>query len=382
MRGKGRTDETRRSGGREREMKSNHAVCAPQQQQQQQLIVSSQRNVCKVQCTYGVGDGNRGRRGGGRDGMKRRAMRVIVAATVVPAESSPLSSSSPPSSPSLESASTTKKAARVPVPTYVNLHKPHEWRAFMDAMRWFVREHGHALVPRLYKLPEEAGTDTGGGDTTNLADFPLGSRSMMLRRKGGWIFYNEERYGTTRITELRDVGFVFDVAEYTFESVLVPALRWFKAEHKGNLLMPTTYVVPKDCENVPPQCRGLRLGNLCSRIRCKPETLNIDASAEKRLILENLDFPFDKVDYLFRNKTLPALLWYKHRFGHLLINTRFEMPSDDESVPDMCRGYRLGPCVNKIRVRGDYVRDSDERREILERCATQIRVHSFVFMYR
>ena len=39
---------------------------------------------------------------------------------------------------------------------------------------------------------------------------------------------------------------------------------------------------------------------------------------------------------------------------------------DNEEVPKFCRRFRLGGCINKIRNRGDYVRDSTERFEILE----------------
>ena len=222
-------------------------------------------------------------------------------------------------------------------------------------------------------VPERV--DDGAGRATNghadgfphhLARFPLGSRAALVRRKDGAAFYSEERYGDERISQLRELGFIFDVPGYTFHECIIPAMEWYRRQ-EGHLMMPCKYKIPEDCKDLPPQCRGMSLGMMCSQLRCEPNKYGLEENPDRREILEKMDFPFDKQDYLFRNRTYPSLLWYKEKFGHLLINTRYEMPSDDETVPEMCRGYRLGPCVNKIRVRGDYVRDSEERREMLNR---------------
>jgi len=68
------------------------------------------------------------------------------------------------------------------------------------------------------------------------------------------------------------------------------------------------------------------------------------------------------------NLILESLIVYRSIYGDLLVKTDFTVPYDDDNWPKSCWGIALGTAVNKIRTRGDHLRDhhSWERREQLD----------------
>ena len=204
-----------------------------------------------------------------------------------------------------------------------------------------------------------------------LVNYPLGARKEILQKLGQVGV--AKIYGEERLQELNEIGFCWDHYEYLFWECVIPALDWHQKKF-GHMIIAKSFDLPSvefDEYPIPPQCRELPIGMICSKLRSRKAGRNngvhkyimrCDDALQK---LYEIDFPFDTADYLFRNRVLPSLLWYKETHGNLMINTRFQMP-DDPDLPKFLRKFRLGPCVNKIRGRGDYVRDSDERLEQLE----------------
>ncbi|CAE8626161.1 unnamed protein product [Polarella glacialis] len=151
------------------------------------------------------------------------------------------------------------------------------------------------------------------------------------------------------------------IGDSTFCEQVIPALRWFK-DLFGHLNVGPSFCLPDDGA-VPESIRGFKLGPTVCRIQSR--STYVKGRPQRRLLLEELGFVWDRQDFVFTSQLLPALKIYRKQFGHLDIPSSFVMPESQE-VPDLLQGFKLGQLVTRIRSTRVLVKDNSERVEVLD----------------
>jgi hypothetical protein len=199
----------------------------------------------------------------------------------------------------------------------------------------------------------------------------LGQKVGQIRSTGKYVDTNERRR-----KQLDKLGFVWrlraetksavDSGDIPFEQIF-EALVVYKNEMKPNgpFTVPLQFAVPES-EPWPESTRGLPLGRSISMLRSK-SYLRENPGAEEKL--EKIGFQLDtKVaanDVRFDN-VYNALIRYKEVYGDLLVPQPFEVPNPSADWPEGTWGLRLGARVNAIRSQGTFVKNNDERRQLLD----------------
>jgi Helicase associated domain len=201
----------------------------------------------------------------------------------------------------------------------------------------------------------------------------LGKIVGSIRETGLYIDTNEKRR-----QQLESLGFVWriraaknsavDSTDFTIPfDQIYDALVVYRSEIKpsGPLTVPVEFTVP-DAEPWPQNTRGLPLGRSLEQLRTK-EYLKKYPDAEKKL--EQIGFETDKQlsanDKRFHAVYL-ALERYKEIYGDLQVPQPFAVPSNSPDWPEESWGLRLGARVNAIRSQGTFIKNNEERRELLD----------------
>ncbi|KAL3923534.1 MAG: hypothetical protein SGILL_001602 [Bacillariaceae sp.] len=133
----------------------------------------------------------------------------------------------------------------------------------------------------------------------------------------------------------------------------------------GPLSVPVEFTVP-DAEPWPERTRGLPLGRSIEQLRSK-SYLDENPGAEEKL--KQIGFETDRKlsanDKRFQAVYL-ALKRYEEIYGDMLVPQPFVVPSESTDWPEESWGLRLGARVNAIRSQGTFVKNSEERREMLD----------------
>ena len=221
------------------------------------------------------------------------------------------------------------------------LAREREWELRIRALRFYKEQNGDLLVPATFAFTEKNCSDL------TLVGYKLG-RVVSCIRSGDITVSDEERQ------TLDGMGFVWDVPKYERE-LRIRALRFYK-EQNGDLL------VPQSCQLVhpsDPQLDGYKLGKVVSNLR----TRDITVSDEERKTLDGMGFVWDVSKYEWEVRRMPALRFYKVKFGNLLVPCRFVFT--EENCSDLTLvGYKLGTVVGSIRK--GLIIVSDERRNTLD----------------
>lgn len=130
------------------------------------------------------------------------------------------------------------------------------------------------------------------------------------------------------------------------------ALARYKELH-GDMLVPSTFSVPLDCDDWPLDTWGLKLGKVVSNIR---SGRSYSAMREE---LINIGFDYKTPRKECRNMKI-GLLRYKEIHGDLLVPTAYCIPVDDDQWPRQTWGLKLGRAVSLIRGGRIYVSLRDE----------------------
>ena len=123
----------------------------------------------------------------------------------------------------------------------------------------------------------------------------------------------------------------------------------------GNLLVPTSYVVPTGEYGWPEASWGVKLGSVVNNIRR-------GCHARKREHFTALGFCYNVFDEKFLRIT-QALIIFKRINGNMLVPRGMVVPSESNVWPENLAGLRLGAIVDSIR---DGKIHTQHREELLE----------------
>lgn len=122
----------------------------------------------------------------------------------------------------------------------------------------------------------------------------------------------------------------------------------------GDVKVPYNFVVPNhDNTDVwPKDSRGMQLGKVLSRIRCRGDYMQVD---DQRRELLDLGVQVKKKRDREFEMIIEALEVYKRTYDHLDVENCFKVPHDDTGTwPLHLRGYTLGARVHSIRYQNAY----------------------------
>jgi len=167
------------------------------------------------------------------------------------------------------------------------------WQEFIGHLKNYITQMGNVLVPKDYK------TDDG---------FPLGMRVSSRRTD-----FNQNRLGATKVVELNELGFIWDIEAYFWQE-LISHLQNYLTK-MGNALVPAKYNTDD----------GLPLGQWVSQRRSdfKENRLGATQVAE----LNELGFIWDVEAYSWR-EFIDHLKNYIAQMGNALVPANYKTDDD------------------------------------------------------
>jgi hypothetical protein len=244
----------------------------------------------------------------------------------------------------------------------VGFPQVRDWKRFLweqgalSALKRYKEVHRDLLVPRKFVVPRE---DPQWPQPT--WGMNLGARVNSLRQK-------RKKLQEYQVQDLDAVGFVWVVADYTWDVLFMPALRRYR-ELYGNCEVPQAFVVGEgpDEDNVadkwPAELEGYRLGRMVNRIRAA--SVFLEYMERDRKELEELGFYLNSNDQKWQETILPAFETFNRIHGDCNIHKLFTVP-EEKLWPPSTWGIRLGFIAQNIRNRGDYFRQVARDFERLE----------------
>ena len=180
------------------------------------------------------------------------------------------------------------------------------WNGNFQRLRAYAEEHGHVLVPTLYRAPD---------------GFKLGGWVKMQR-----VAKSKGRLSREQIVKLDEYGFVWDAIQFERDSAF-KHMQEYKLQH-GHVLVPWRYQTPD----------GFKLGSWVQTQRvAKPKGR---LSREQIAKLDEYGFVWDAIQFAW-DSAFKHLQEYKLQHGHVLVPWTYQTPD----------GFRLGSWVNMQRTR-------------------------------
>jgi len=204
----------------------------------------------------------------------------------------------------------------------------------------------------------------------------LGQRVATIRSTERFI-----EHSPTRRATLDSLGFLWrlraqtsdkNTSDVTFDQIFTALTTYREVQQPsgGPLAVPSNFVIP-NAEPWAVETRGMPLGKKMAGVRSKGY---LDKNEGARERLEGIGFQFDGKaaanDARF-NTVYNALVRYRELNGDLLVPQPFVIPSNGEEGGDSAewaeemRGLKLGARVNAIRSQGTFVKNNEERRQLL-----------------
>ncbi|KAE9050992.1 hypothetical protein PR003_g17146 [Phytophthora rubi] len=225
----------------------------------------------------------------------------------------------------------------------------------LAALRTYKQLNGHLIVPRPFVVPS--------GDarwSVVTWGYNLGKAVSDLRTKSK----SKARLSTEMEEELEKLDFVYDVYQFKWDRIILPALREFYRVH-GHTDVPHDFIVPIGDEAWPKLAWGSQLGQTVVKIRHR-EAYSTQRCMSKEE-LDRMGFCYDMSipERDWTEKTLPSIRVYRQVFGDCIIPMLFIVPSLPP-WPEKAWGMALGAAVSKCRG-GTYYMDQVARdREVLD----------------
>lgn len=229
----------------------------------------------------------------------------------------------------------------------------------IEALRAYRQEHGCLVMPRRYIVPNDSSdypTEWHGSD--------LSSAVYDMR----W-WQRHVRSNPDRVAELNELGFVWDRLQPEWNIVL-EALITYSSLNNGNVMVPTSFVIPHNDNRWPMATWGIQLGKHVHRIRCRHDFLM--GHPDRVHQLNGLQFVWDVSENAFQIffralshfAKMQQYAEQKQRRA-LRVPSTFVVPSD-KSWPQDLWGFPLGAKCSAVRSKLLYVKKSPERRQALE----------------
>ncbi|RLN52660.1 hypothetical protein BBJ28_00007168 [Nothophytophthora sp. Chile5] len=220
---------------------------------------------------------------------------------------------------------------------------PTLWtRKVAPTLRAFKELEDHLLVPQAFVVP------WGDARWPEVAwEYPLGMAVKWLR--------NQRHPGNMLpapvLEDLAEMGFIWHVAQFKFDSIFMPTLRRFH-EIYGHTDVPNKFVIASNDDRWPEMARGVHLGRTVAAIRCVGMFASQVADSSEEL--ERLEFCWNSTifDRNWRVKIMPSLETFRRERGHCLVERSFVVPSESP-WPKKAWGMALGSIVCVIRA-GQY----------------------------
>lgn len=152
-----------------------------------------------------------------------------------------------------------------------------------------------------------------------------------------------------RVSQLNNIGFVWERLQPEW-NLFMEAMVTYRSIY-GDVMVPATFVVPRDNDEWSKGCWDLPLGNVVHRLRLRHDFLTGDTALERKNQLDGLGFVWDVSEYNFK-KFLTALRIFskleqeenEHTImaSTIRVPSKFVVPSDDYRWPIILWNYRLG----------------------------------------
>jgi len=279
-----------------------------------------------------------------------------------------------PSSPSWSSPSLTRK----------QMVQARPYKSAIKVLRLYHSMHGTLAMPRRFIVPQSA-------------EYPKEWHEIDIARTfydmRWWLMH--VRGHPDRVEELNQLGFVWGRLQPEWNNV-IEALMTYKILNNGDVMVPSTFVVPYGDNMWPRATWGIQLGNCVYRIRSRHDFLQGDNYASRKAQLDGLDFVWDVSEHLFQKcyaalchfaklerarqqqqqklsshaSTVHPNSWHSKRA--LRVPSNFVVPSGTENGwPVELWDFPLGAKCSAIRHKGLYVKNEPHRRRALEELGFQ-----------
>ncbi|KAE9130382.1 hypothetical protein PF005_g8463 [Phytophthora fragariae] len=140
--------------------------------------------------------------------------------------------------------------------------------------------------------------------------------------------------------ELEKLDFVYDVYQFKWDRIILPALREFYRVH-GHADVPKDFVVPIGDEAWPKLAWGYHVGHVVSKIRHREAYSTLVAMSKEELDRMGFCYDMSIPERDWTEKTLPSIRVYRQVFGDCIIPTLFIVPSLPP-WPEKAWGMALG----------------------------------------
>uniref|UniRef100_A0A7S4EQH0 Helicase-associated domain-containing protein n=1 Tax=Pseudo-nitzschia australis TaxID=44445 RepID=A0A7S4EQH0_9STRA len=231
----------------------------------------------------------------------------------------------------------------------------------LQALQAFHEEHSHLVLPRRFPVP------TSSSYPSIWHGIDLAGTVYTMR----W-WQRHVKNQPNRVSELNRIGFIWERLQpewnLIFESLII-----YKALY-GNILVPSTFVVPNDDDRWPKACWGISLGNSVYKIRNRGDYLGgiNNNSHSRREQLDALGFVWDVQELRFSKFSTALELYGKieqkqqrsSHSGALKVPSQFVIPRSSR-WPTSLWGYRLGERCTQVRQKELYIKGHAHRVKIL-----------------
>ncbi|KAJ8576059.1 hypothetical protein ON010_g3152 [Phytophthora cinnamomi] len=223
----------------------------------------------------------------------------------------------------------------------------------LAALRAYKELNGDAPVPVVFTIP------SGDARWPRVAwGYTLGQGVGHLRDQA-----RKQALSPRMAAELKKLDFVFNVSQFQWDEIIMPALRHYYTVH-GHTDVPARFVVPDGDDAWPRISWNWSLGNTVRIIRSNGGyARQVEESKEE---LKDMKFCFETsvAERDWNKKILPALKVFHEVNDHCIVDHLFKVPCESP-WPEDAWGLRLGKTVSDMRMRKCYVELAAQDEDIL-----------------
>jgi hypothetical protein len=232
----------------------------------------------------------------------------------------------------------------------------------IKALKVYHTTHGDLVMPRRYLVPDDPAypIEWVGVDLA----------STVYNMKWWQQHVKQKR---ERVEELNRMEFLWERLQPEWNLVLESLITY--SSLKGNVMVPSTFVVPYGDKKWPKATWGIPLGNCVFRIRHRDDFMRDESSNSRRNQLNGLGFVWDVQEHRFQR--FYGALRHFARIEHvqsedashntaLRVPSTFVVPKNDKAWPKELWGYQLGAKTTAVRQKQLYVKGNPHRQKMLD----------------
>jgi hypothetical protein len=151
------------------------------------------------------------------------------------------------------------------------------------------------------------------------------------------------------VAQLNKLGFVWERLQPEW-NLFMEAMVTYKSIY-GDVMVPASFVIPRDNNEWSKGCWDMPLGNVVHRLRLRHDFLTGDTAIQRKNQLDGLGFVWDVSDYTFKKFLVALRIFSKlEQQNHehtttastIRVPSKFVVPSDDDRWPKVLWDYPLG----------------------------------------